>query len=257
MTKKKKIFLTEEQLTYIKGQQLLNEGFLKNMYKDCETFEDYFKMTMVLLSMGVGTVGSALALMQNAFPEEYDTMKDEMIVSFKESAKDNSANTSKAISFETERKRIHEKKVEEVENLMRFVAKENGRDPETIQLSAEHIVTMCERYNFSLPLLLAQAHIESHFGTTSRARRTNSVFSIGSYDDGRNVYKPSSQNESVENYILTIQRYYLADKTVDELIKNGGFVNIRGQRYASDKNYELKIRQTMNGLIKRHCPSCF
>ena len=114
MTKNKKIFLTEEQLSYIKGQQLLNEGFLKNMYKDCETFEDYFKMTMVLLSMGVGTVGSALVLMQNTFPEEYDTMKDKIIMSFKESAKDNDVNASKQFNFETERKRIHEKKVEEV-----------------------------------------------------------------------------------------------------------------------------------------------
>ena len=116
---------------------------------------------------------------------------------------------------------------------------------------------MCEKHNFSLPLLLAQAHLESHFGTTSRSRRTNSVFSIGSYDDGRNVYKPSTQDESVENYILTIKNYYLADKTLDELLSNGGFVNHRGQRYASDKKYEQKIRQTMNGLIKTHCPSCF
>jgi flagellum-specific peptidoglycan hydrolase FlgJ len=140
---------------------------------------------------------------------------------------------------------------------MKYVAELNGRDPKTIQLSAEHIVNMCDKYNFPLPLLLAQAHLESHFGTTSRARRTNSVFSVGSYDDGRNIYKPSTQNESVENYIKTIQNYYLCDKSVDDLLKNGGFVNHLGKRYASDKNYELKIRQTMNGLIKQHCPSCF
>ena len=112
-------------------------------------------------------------------------------------------------------------------------------------------------YVFHTYLQYARLTIESHFGTTSRAKRTNSVFSVGSYDDGRNVYKPKSQNESVENYILTLKRYYLVDKTVDDLLKNGGFVNIRGHRYASDKNYELKIRQTMNGLIKTHCPSCF
>jgi flagellum-specific peptidoglycan hydrolase FlgJ len=207
--------------------------------------------------MGIGSVGGGLLLMQKTFPEEFESMKDKMAIEFKKSANNKESDKEKQINFDLERKRLHAQKVEEVNNLMRFVAETNGRDPETIKLSAENIVNMCEKHNFSLPLLLAQAHLESHFGTTSRARRTNSVFSIGSYDDGRNVYKPSTQDESVENYILTIKNYYLADKTLDELLSNGGFVNHRGQRYASDRKYEQKIRQTMNGLIKTHCPSCF
>lgn len=255
--KNKKVFLTEEQLTYIKEKQLINEFFFRDMYKNCKTFEDYYKMTMTLLSMGVGSVGGALVLMQKTFPEEFESMKNKMTIEFRKSAENNSENSKKHIDFESERKRLRAQKIEEVDNLMKFVAKTNGRDPEMIKLSAENIVNMCEKHNFSLPLLLAQAHLESHFGTTSRARRTNSVFSVGSYDDGRNVYKPSTQDESVENYILTIKKYYLADKTLDELLSNGGFVNNRGQRYASDKKYEQKIRQTMNGLIKTHCPSCF
>ncbi len=253
----KKIFLTESQILYIKKHKVLNEGFIKNMYSDCETFEDYFKMTMLLLSMGIGTVGSALVLMQHVFPEEYSTMKDKIKVEFQRSAKESKDTNTAQYNFEEERKRLREQKISEIDNFMKYVAELNGRDPKIIQLSAEHIVNMCDKYNFPLPLLLAQAHLESHFGTTSRARRTNSVFSVGSYDDGRNVYKPSSQNESVENYIKTIQNYYLCDKSVDELLKNGGFVNHLGKRYASDRNYELKIRQTMNGLIKQHCPSCF
>ena len=255
--KNKKVFLTEEQLTYIKEKQLINEFFFRDMYKNCKTFEDYYKMTMTLLSMGVGSVGGALVLMQKTFPEEFESMKNKMTIEFRKSAENNNENSKKQIDFESERKRLRAQKIEEVENLMRFVAETNGRDPKTIKLSAENIVNMCEKHNFSLPLLLAQAHLESHFGTTPRARRTNSVFSVGSYDDGRNVYKPSTQDESVENYILTIKKYYLANKTLDELLSNGGFVNNRGQRYASDKKYEQKIRQTMNGLIKTHCPSCF
>lgn len=253
----KKIFLTESQILYIKKHKVLNEGFIKNMYSDCETFEDYFKMTMLLLSMGIGTVGSGLVLMQHAFPEEYSTMKDKIEVAFQNSAKENKDTNTGQYNFEEERKRLRAQQISEIDNFMKYVAELNGRDPKIIQLSAEHIVNMCDKYNFPLPLLLAQAHLESHFGTTNRARRTNSVFSVGSYDDGRNIYKPSTQNESVENYIKTIQNYYLCDKSVDELLKNGGFVNHLGKRYASDKNYELKIRQTMNGLIKQHCPSCF
>lgn len=253
----KKIFLTESQILYIKKHKVLNEGFIKNMYSDCETFEDYFKMTMLLLSMGIGTVGSALVLMQHTFPEEYSTMKHKMKIEFQKSAKESKDTNTAQYNFEEERKRLREQKISEIDNFMKYVAELNDRDPKTIQLSAEHIVNMCDKYNFPLPLLLAQAHLESHFGTTSRARRTNSVFSVGSYDDGRNIYKPSTQNESVENYIKTIQNYYLCNKSVDDLLKNGGFVNHLGKRYASDKNYELKIRQTMNGLIKQHCPSCF
>ena len=255
--KNKKVFLTEEQLSYIKEKQLINEFFFRDMYKNCKTFEDYYKMTMTLLSMGVGSVGGALVLMQKTFPEEFESMKNKMAIEFRKSVENNNENSKNEIDFESERKRLRAQKIVEVDNLMKFVAETNGRDPKMIKLSAENIVKMCEKHNFSLPLLLAQAHLESHFGTTARARRTNSVFSIGSYDDGRNVYKPNTQDESVENYILTIKRYYLADKTLDELLTNGGFVNDRGQRYASDKKYEQKIRQTMNGLIKTHCPSCF
>lgn len=255
--KNKKVFLTEEQLSYIKEKQLINEFFFRDMYKNCKTFEDYYKMTMTLLSMGVGSVGGALVLMQKTFPEEFESMKNKMAIEFRKSAENNNENSKNEIDFESERKRLRAQKIKEVDNLMKFVAETNGRDPKMIKLSAENIVKMCEKHNFSLPLLLAQAHLESHFGTTARARRTNSVFSIGSYDDGRNIYKPNTQDESVENYILTIKKYYLADKTLDELLTNGSFVNDRGQRYASDKKYEQKIRQTMNGLIKTHCPSCF
>lgn len=258
----KKIFLTEEQIDFIQkcnDQSMLNEGFFKNYYNDCKSFEDYFKMTMVLIYFGIGTVGGGLVLMNELFPEEFAKNKNIIVNSFNnafENRKDNGQN-NKSADFSEERKNLKQQQISEIDNLMRSVAELNGRDPNQIELSAEHIVNMCNKYNFPIPLLLAQAHLESHFGTTSRAQKTNSVFSVGSYDDGRNVYKPSTQNESIENYILTIQNYYLKDKTIDELLANGGFVNFRGHRYASDKNYELKIRQTMNGIIKKYCPSCF
>lgn len=248
----KKIFLTESQINYIlRENQILNESFLRNMYANCKTFQDYYEATLKLLSIGLITTATALVLMTKVFPNEATKHEKEMKIAFEKAEKE------KAVSFENERKKLKKQKIEEINNLMCYVCELNGRDPETLELSAEHIVNMCEKYNFPLPLLLAQAHLESHFGTTNRAKRTNSVFSVGSYDDGRNVYKPSTQNESIENYIQTIQRYYLQDKSVDELLKNGGFVNYLGKRYASDKHYELKIRQTMNGLIKQHCPSCF
>ena len=50
---------------------------------------------------------------------------------------------------------------------------------------------------------------------------------------------------------------YLNNKTVQELLTPGNFVNQIGNRYSSNKNYEKEIQATMNGLIKRFCPSCF
>lgn len=256
--KKKKIFLTEEQMRLIQTKQMLNESFIKNFYKDCETFEDYFKMTCVLLSMGLGTVGLGLFVIESFFPKEFEQNKKEISATFQRYAEEGKENKEqKNFSFDKERDDLYQQRVKEINNLMKYVAELNGRDPKKIKLSAENIVSLCDKYNFPIPLLLAQAHLESHFGMTPRALKTNSVFSIGSYDDGRNIYRPSTQDESVENYILTIKKYYLADKTLDELLSNGGFVNHRGHRYASDKKYEQKIRQTMNGLIKTYCPSCF
>lgn len=251
----KKVFLTEEQLSFImeNNKTPLNEGFFKQWYGNCKTFTDYYEKTLLLVSIGAISITFGLTIMKKCFPKETEENQVEMVKNLKKVSNQNKND----VNFSQEKEDLFNKKVNEVDNLMRHVAELNGRDPNTIKLSAKHIVSMCDKYNFSLPLLLAQAHLESHFGTTPRAIKTNSVFSVGSYDDGRNVYQPSSQNESVENYIKTIKNYYLVDKTVDELLKNGNFVNHNGHRYASDKEYERKIRQTMNGLIKKYCPSCF
>lgn len=252
----KKIFLTEEQISFIikKNKTPLTEGFLRNWYEGCSTFQDYFQKTVSLVSIGAISVTLAIGILERCFPEETAENKNEITQNLKNVA---NMDNSKTINFNDKKDELFERRVNEVDSLMKYVAELNGKNPEMIKLSAKHIVKMCEKYNFPLPLLLAQAHLESHFGTTPRAIRTNSVFSVGSYDDGRDVYQPSSQNHSVENYIKTIQKYYLADKTIDELLQDGNFINHQGNRYASDKNYERKIRQTMQGLIKKHCPSCF
>lgn len=252
----KKIFLTEEQLEYIikEDRVLLNEGFFKKWYTGCESFHEYFNRTLTLLSMGVLSVTMGIAIMKQYFPEEMEKNKNEILLKF--NSAENKTN-KESVNFSNEKNDLFKRRVTEINNLMKYVSELNGRDPNKIELSAEHIVNMCDKYNYSLPLLLAQAHIESHFGTTQRAKKTNSVFSVGSYDDGRNIYNPSTQNESVENYIKIMQRDYLANQSIDELLQPGHFVNHNGHRYASDKNYENKIKQTMNGIIKKFCPSCF
>ena len=148
------------------------------------------------------------------------------------------------------------KKVKEVDNLIRQSRAIMGVTDEP-DVSAENIVSMCEKYNFYLPLLLAQAHLESHFGVTNRAQKTNSIFSVGAYDDGRDIVRYKTKDDSVEAYIKLMNNDYLSNKSVNQLISNKGFVNSNGDRYASNKNYERDIRATMNGIVKKTCPNCF
>ena len=145
-------------------------------------------------------------------------------------------------------------KAAELDKYIKDTLKLNGKNPNELKLSPQLIVTLCKKHNFSIPFLVAQAHLESHFGTTDRAKRTNSVFSVGSYDSGKNACTYPSQNSSIEPYINLIKNDYLTDgKTLNDLLKPGAFVNKNGYRYASDKNYEKRLLSCMNRVLK-FCP---
>lgn len=121
--------------------------------------------------------------------------------------------------------------------------------PKQSNVSADSIVNICLRHDFDIALCCAQAHVESHYGTKGRSRRTKSIFGVGAYDNGRNVCNYSHVNESIEPYIKLVSKYYLTDKTVDELLMN--YVNINGKRYASNKNYENLVRNHRNKIINK------
>lgn len=128
-----------------------------------------------------------------------------------------------------------------------------GYNENSTKLTAEAMVKASEKCNFDLPLLMAAAHLESCFGATSRARRTNSVFSVGSYDNGKNMVKYSHPNESIYGYISLLNNDYLINgKTIDDLLKPGAFVNKNGHRYASKKNYEKILTSIRNKIINEY-----
>ena len=52
----------------------------------------------------------------------------------------------------------------------------------TSNLNGYAIVDKCEKYDLDIKFVLAQGQIESHFGTTGMAIKTNSVFNVGAYD---------------------------------------------------------------------------
>ena len=128
-----------------------------------------------------------------------------------------------------------------------------GFNQDSTKLTAEAMVKESEKHNFDLPLLMAAAHLESCFGATPRAQKTNSVFSVGSYDNGKNVVKYNHPNDSIEGYISLLNNDYLINgKTINDLLKPGAFVNKNGHRFASDKNYEKNINYIRNKIINEY-----
>ena len=107
------------------------------------------------------------------------------------------------------------------------------------------ILEKCEEHNVDIAFVLAQGQIESAFGTTGMAARTNSVFNVYAFDGmtvaqmidkGKTFKHP---DESVEPYLKLLRRRYLLDKTEQDLLHN--YVDCDGKRYASDKTYEGKL----------------
>lgn len=148
---------------------------------------------------------------------------------------------------------VFQRKVDAVSKYMNMALKNQGYTANSTQLKPETLVRVADEYNFDLPFLLAVAHQESCFGAGNRAKRTGSVFSVGCHDNGRNLAHYSDPNDSVGSYIRLLQNDYLTNgKTINDLLQKGGFVNKMGNRYASDKNYEAKIKNLRNKIIREY-----
>lgn len=144
-------------------------------------------------------------------------------------------------------------KVKDVESYMKFALSNQGYSMKSTRLKPETLVRASMETGFDLPFLMAAAHQESCFGATPRAQRTNSVFSVGSYDNGKNAVTYADPNDSVADYIDLLNRRYLVDgKTISDLMTPGEFVNDDGKRYASDKGYEGKIKYLRNLILKKY-----
>lgn len=107
------------------------------------------------------------------------------------------------------------------------------------------LLNKCQEYNVDLVFVLAQATLESQFGTTGIAKKTNSVFNVGAYDGKSSStisskYKYENPNLSIDPYLTLLNDSYLEGKSEEELLNN--FVNKHGKRYASYKNYEKELQ---------------
>ena len=100
------------------------------------------------------------------------------------------------------------------------------------KMTGEKIVDACLESNYDIPLLLSQAHNESHFGTT-----TKKVFGIKNKQ-----YK--HPNNAIMDYIELMQQKYVKTRSVESALNAG--LNVEGSRckYAGIKSYATKIKLT-------------
>jgi len=142
-------------------------------------------------------------------------------------------------------------KVDAVYEYIKYALENQHYDINNLRLSPEQLVLASIENDFDLPMMMAQAHQESCFGMTPRARRTNSVFSVGSWDDGTDKCTYETQDDSIQPYIDLLKKSYMVNgKTELDLLKPKAFVNFRGHRYAGDPNYESRVKNIRNRIIK-------
>lgn len=169
-----------------------------------------------------------------------------------EMAKDSAAKYIQKKQIENQIKKTRQEQVNAIADYMNKAINAQQKYKNPTGLTPEYILSCAQEYNYDIPLLLAQAHQESCFGITPRAQKTNSVFSVGSWDNGMNRNTYATQNESVPEYIELMQNDYLSGKSIDDVLKSGNFVNYNGHRYARDPQYESKIRYLRNKIIKEY-----
>ena len=129
--------------------------------------------------------------------------------------------------------------VDEVDNYIKKIAPSSC-------LNALTLVDACSKYDIDILFVLAQGHIESHYGTRGIAAKTNSVFNVHSFDglsanqileSGKGYRHPDF---SIEPYLKLLKNHYLVNgKTERDLFNE--FVDSDGCRYASAENYEQQM----------------
>lgn len=235
-----KLILTEEQLNLL----LQTEGvarLLQESLGDSKNLENLKGIIRKLLATGVAVTTIIAAFNKQHLPQSEINMLIKTAQGEAELKKTELVDTT------------FQEKVKACKAYMEYALNNQNYTLDSTDLKPETLVKASIEKGFDLPFLMAVAHQESCFGATPRAQRTNSVFSEGSWDNGQNKVTYSDPNESVYGYIDLMNRSYIVNgKTLFDLLAPGAFVNGIGNRYASDVNYENKIKSLRNRIIKKY-----
>ena len=251
-----KVILTEEQLKRVIQEEVIEENLISSLL-GMDNKNAIVKKIVIALLAGTITF-AAVPMILNRLSQDNPAIENtdqngilDKIKSLWQNIKNKDAQVTDKMKEDAVDPNFKEK-VEALTAYMETAAKNQRYDPNAILITPEAMIKACNQTNFDLPLLIAQAHLESCFGLTPRARRTNSVFSVGSYDSGKNAATYSSQDACILPYINLMKDNYLRDRSVDDLLKPGAFVNGQNMRYASDKTYENKVKSIRNRIISKY-----
>ena len=233
-----KVILTEKQIVSL----LQAEGvarLLQESLGESKNLENLKKIVLRLIAAGIAATTIIAAINKVNAPSWEKEKLRQMVLARQDNAE----------KIDT----VFEKKVNACREYMEYALKNQNFTLNSTGLKPETLVKASMEYDFDLPFLMAVAHQESCFGATPRARRTNSVFSEGAWDNGSDKVKYSDPNESVYGYIDLLNNSYLVNgKTLFDLLKPGSFVNGIGKRYASDKAYEQKIKSIRKRILQKY-----
>lgn len=123
-----------------------------------------------------------------------------------------------------------------------------------LDITAKDFVIVSYEEDIDLPLLLAAGWIETKMGTEGIcvSKGTNSMYSVGAWDNGTIKNQYDSKLESIYHYAQIIKNDYLRGRNVETLLKDGNFVNKNGHRYASNPYYERDLRNARNKILKNY-----
>ena len=244
-----KIIITENQLKEVILNETIGGEIMAQLSQtnDPATIMDYLASA---LSDGIIGFSNIPFILSSVFDEspEGEAQKHDIFQRLRSMLSGNNVQNNRMMAQDGQLS----EKVEAVKEYMATAAKNRGYRPENIKITPERMVNACVQKGFDLPLLMAQAHLESCFGLTPRARKTNSVFSVGSYDNGKNARTYPTQDDSIIPYIELMQNNFLRGRSVADLLRPGAFVNGANKRYATDLNYESKVRNIRNRIIKAY-----
>ena len=240
-----KIILTEAQINTLtqieQASNILSESIFKpNRLNKMKT------LVKRMLYGGIAATSVIAAINKQNIPEEEKEILTQIVLN-------NSVENTKEEPIKDTNDNHYQDMVNAVEEYMIYALKNQGYTLNSTDLKPETLVKVSIESGIDLPFIMAAAHQESCFGATPRAKRTNSVFSEGCYDNGKNVVTYKDANDSVYGYVKLLKNSYLVNgKTIMDLLKPGKFVNGVGNRYASDKKYESKVNSIRNRIIKMH-----
>lgn len=135
--------------------------------------------------------------------------------------------------------------VDEVQNYIDSIAPYSN-------LRAFELVENCEKYNVDIKFVLAQGEVESHFGTKGMASKTNSIWNVGAFDgyDLKHIRtRYNNSNQSIEPYLILLNKKYLINKIELDLLDK--YESVDGYRYATDKFYEEKLKNKYNYILSK------